>query len=148
MGALEAVSRDGNAAVFAVAGQSFSVSADQASDFVPGDYVVAAVARSGATAVVYQLGSPYVPGISTVRLKGTVQSVDVAKGRLAVGALVVDYTPQLATDPAFLPSVGETIEVVGVQPSFGGILVVNSSGHGVSVATGSTASTDASAARR
>jgi hypothetical protein len=81
------------------------------------------VVRAGSAALVYHVGSPYVPGLSVVRLRGAVQSVDAATGRLSVGALVVDHTYQLSVEPTFAPSVGETIEVRGIQPAPKGVLI-------------------------
>ena len=123
MGRLDAVSNKGSAATFEVAGQSFSVSAEQASNFAVGDYVVAGAVRSDTAALVYHVGSPYVPGLSLVRLRGAIQSVDMATGQLAVGALVVDHTYQLSVEPTFAPAVGDTIEVRGIQPAPRGVLI-------------------------
>jgi hypothetical protein len=125
MGRLDAVSNKTGVATFEVAGQSFSVAAEQASEFAVGDYVVAGAVRSGAAALVYHVGAPYVPGVSAVRLRGAVQSVEMATGRLAVGALVVDHTYQLSIEPTFAPSVGDTIELQGVQPAPRGVLIAS-----------------------
>ena len=110
---------------FTVAGQTFRVAADQAADFAVGDYVVAGAARSDATAIVYHVGAPYVPGVSTVRAKGAVGSVDSATAKLAIGALTIDYAQQLSAEPAFSPAMGDVVEVAGIQPAFGSVLILD-----------------------
>jgi hypothetical protein len=136
MGALESISIEGSAGVLVIAGQSFSVARDEASLVTVGDYVVAAAAHAGSTAVVYHVNLPYVPGVSTVRVKGVVRSADVATGQLSVGSLAADYTPLLATSPTFSPAAGETIEAAGVQPALGGVLVVGSARLSAAAAEG------------
>jgi hypothetical protein len=135
MGALESISIDGGTAILSVAGQSFNVASTEASALAIGDYVVAGAAQPSAPGVVYHVGAPYSPGISTVRVKAPVESVDLLQGRLTAGALVVDYTPHLSVDPSLAPSAGDTVEVTGTQPAHGGVLVVSSSGDGISLAT-------------
>src|SRR6185436_18299928 len=99
-----------------------------------GDYVVAGTTVLGDSAVVYHVGMPYVAGVSVVRVKSSVDSVDAAKGTVTAGALVIDYTPYLSTDPRLAPVAGETVEAVGTQPAPGGALVVSPSGDGISLA--------------
>jgi hypothetical protein len=126
MGAVDAITIDGQSAALAVAGQTFSVSAEDAADFSVGDYVVAGAIQSDAAALVYHVGLPYVPGVSQVRVKGALDSVDAATGKLSIGALVIDYTPYLAGRPDFDAETGDVVEITGVQPSIQGLLLVES----------------------
>ena len=147
MGGLESVSRTGTSALISIAGQVFEVSAEDVDGLVIGDYVVAA-SGSGASPVVYQVGLPYVPGVSPTRVRGTVSAADMATGRLTVGELSIDYTQLLSSDPTLSPAVaGQTIEAVGVQPASGRVLIVNSAGGSVSVVVDSADAGGATASR-
>ena len=133
MGSLDGIAYDGAGATFTVVGQTFNVAAEQAADFAVGDYVVAGTAPSGAPAIVYHVGAPYVPGVSTVRVKGAVQVVDSSTARLTVGALTIDYAQQLSAEPSFSPVIGDVVNVAGVQPAPRSVLLVDASGSGISV---------------
>jgi hypothetical protein len=133
MGMLNAISRTGGAATIDVAGQSFTIAADQLSAFAVGDYVVAGIVQPGAIAIVYHVGLPYVPGVSPVRVRGAVDSTDATTGKLSIGALTVDYNRQLSAEPTFLPKIGDVISALGVQPLSGSPLLVDSSGDGISI---------------
>jgi hypothetical protein len=147
MGALDSISVDGAAVIFSVAGQSFTVSPDEAAAFALHDYVVAAASGDG-PAVVYHVGAPYSPGVSAVRVKTQVASVNLATGTLSAGGLSVDYTPHLSVDPTLAPSAGASVEVSGTQPARGGILVVSGSGDGISLTTVDPEAQTAGAVRR
>jgi hypothetical protein len=130
MGPVEAISANGGGATLVVAGQSFAVAADEATQFSVGDYVVAGAVAANGAALVYHVGVPYVPGVSLVRVKAPVDAVDPAVARLTVGGLTVDYSQHLSLEPEFLPAEGETIEAVGVQPSPLGLLVASEAASG------------------
>jgi hypothetical protein len=129
MGAVDAIAVDGESAALTIAGQTFSVTSADASGISVGDYVVAGAIRTDAIALVYHVGLPYVPGVSQVRVKGALNSVDASRGKLNIGALVVDYTPYLAGQPKFTPVTGDVLEVTGVQPSVHGVLLAESASH-------------------
>jgi hypothetical protein len=133
MGAVDKIAHNVSGTTIAVAGQEFKVSADRASEFAVGDYVVAGTIGAGVGAFIYHVGSPYLPGVSSVRIKGTVGSVGVARAELTIGSMTINYAQQLSADPAFWPIVGDVVDVVGVQPAFGASLFVDSSGNGISV---------------
>ena len=78
MGPIEAIAVDGNSTTLAVLGQSFETNTEDASDFAVGDYVVAADHATLGTTV-YSVGTPYVAGVSTVRLKAPVTAVDSSR---------------------------------------------------------------------
>jgi hypothetical protein len=124
MGPVESLGFARDGVVVRVAGQSFSVSDSEGGAFNLGDYVVAAANETGAVEAIYHAGLPYVPGVTSVRVKGLVTAVDPAKGTLAVTDLIIDYTAQLSSDPTFAVNVGDTIEALGVQPTLGGSLVL------------------------
>jgi hypothetical protein len=71
--------------------------------------------------------------------------VDLATAKVAVGALTIDYTQQLSADPAFSPAMGDVVDVVGVQPAFGSVLILDSFGGSISVVA---AASEAAAARQ
>jgi hypothetical protein len=139
MGAVDAVLQDGDSATLTVAGQVFRVAREEAATYRQGDYVVAGSTAVGALAVVYHVGMPYIPGVSAVRLKAPVGSVDVSRGSITAGALVIDYTPHLSVAPTFTPAAGETVQAVGTQPVPRGALVVSPSGYGISIVPASAA---------
>jgi hypothetical protein len=145
MGIVEAVSRDNEGAVLSVAGQRFSVSLTEADLFAVGDYVVAGAKDADTSALVYHVGLPYVPGVSPVRVKAPVVSVEPSLGSLTVGTLTVDFTAHLAVSPVSLVA-GETVELVGVQPTFEGSLLLNSSGDGLYI-TSATEDSESDAGR-
>jgi hypothetical protein len=125
MGTLEAISVGKDVARLVVAGQEFDVPPTEALSFSLGDYVVAGAA-SGAMAVIYHAGVPYIPGVSTVRVKASINTVDSTTGRLTVGGLTVDYTSQLSLNPTLAPAPGTAIEVFGTQPVARGTLLIGS----------------------
>ena len=135
MGVIDSVALDAGTAKVAVAGQTFNLSAGEASEFAVGDYVVAGAEDVAAQAILYHVGLPYVAGVSAVRIKAPVDSVDLAIGQLNVGTLTVDYTAHLAVDPTISPTAGQSIEAVGVQPTVGGVLLVGSSGGGLAISS-------------
>jgi hypothetical protein len=134
MGTLDAVSLEKGVARLVVAGQVFGVLAGDAASFSVGDYVVAGT-NAGALAVVYHAGVPYVAGASSVRVKAPVVAVNLATGTLTVGGLTVNYAAQLSSNPALAPSVGDVVEVTGVQPLAGGALIVGSSSGGLTMSS-------------
>jgi hypothetical protein len=137
MGALESIAIEKDLAHLTVAGQVFDLPSNDASLFSVGDYIVAGGA-TGAMAIVYHTGIPYIAGVSTVRVKACVDSVNQALGSLTVGGLTVDYAAQLALNPGLAPSHGDVVEVSGVQPTAGGTLLVSSAGGGLAVAPAAT----------
>jgi hypothetical protein len=134
MGTLDSVTVEKGVARLVVAGQVFTILAGEAASLSIGDYVVAG-ANNGALAVVYHTGMPYAAGLSSVRVKAPVAAVDLRAGTLTVGALTVDYAAQLSVNPTLAPSVGDVVEVTGIQPLARGALIVGSSHGGLSVAS-------------
>jgi hypothetical protein len=132
MGPVDAISWNAEAATLKVAGQTFNVDLADALDLEVGDYVVAGATQREEPAVVYAVGIPYVPGVSSVRVKAPIDVVRSATGTAMAGDLAIDYTPHLSVDPAFALSSGQVVELSGTQPTRTGVLVVNSSGDGVS----------------
>ena len=111
---------DGNSTTLAVLGQSFETNTEDSSDFVVGDYVVAADHATLGTTV-YSVGTPYVAGVSTVRLKAAVTAVDSRVGTASLGSTTVDYTATLSSDPAATPELDQPYVAVGTQPVAQGV---------------------------
>ena len=78
--------------------------------------------RLTATSIVDE--GQYVPGASTIFLSGKVTNSDSAVGRVVVDGLAVDLTGAMS-DGAVTPSVGTSIEIRGIQPAAGGLVVAN-----------------------
>jgi hypothetical protein len=73
--------------------------------------------------VVYNVGTPYVAGVSLVRIKNIVTSVDAALGTVSFGTTLVDYTPILSSNPGVAPAVDQVFEAAGVQPVEKGVVI-------------------------
>ncbi len=73
-----------------------------------------AAGNEGDLAAVYRTGQAYVAGVSPVTLRGVVGSVDLSRGTMSVGALAIDYTSYLVSQPQFQPELDEVIEVDGL----------------------------------
>jgi hypothetical protein len=56
-------------------------------------------------------------------LVGAIVDANAAIASLTVGDAVVEYSTHLASDPGYVPSLGEPVEVSGVQPALGGKIV-------------------------
>jgi hypothetical protein len=132
MGSIEAVAVNGDSTTLTILGQVFETSTEESLGFVAGDYVVAAVHSSYGTTV-YSVGTPYVAGISTVRIKAPVTAIDVRLGKASFGSTTVDYTGILSGNPSTAPEVGKAFEVVGTQPVAQGLVLA---GPGESTAVG------------
>jgi hypothetical protein len=70
----------------------------------------------------------YVAGADSVTVSGVISAVDSSTGQFRINGATVDYTPLLSTDSFQVPSAGDTVEVVGVQPSTSGLILANSVG--------------------
>ena len=83
-------------------------------------------------ASVIQSGGLYVPGSTSIFLSGTVQRAESSVGRVVVGGVTVDLTPVMSHG-MLSPSVGTNLQLRGIQPVSGGLVVVNgiSGGGGV-----------------
>jgi hypothetical protein len=80
-----------------------------------------------------QMRGPYVPGASTVYISGTVQTAEPSIGRVVINGVAVDLTPMMSHG-TLTPSVGTKLQVIGIQPLSGGLLIVNGiSGGGAAV---------------
>jgi hypothetical protein len=134
MGPIDAIVSDSAVATLTVQGQAFRIPAISASAFSVGDYVVAGLTTKGAMAVIYPVGLTYIPGVSTVRVKGSVTTVDSSTGSFGMGPLSVDYTAQLAATPTLAIAVGDVVEIVGLQPNHGGVLLVDSADGSIALA--------------
>jgi hypothetical protein len=116
-----------------VLGQAFTATADATESLGLGDYVVAGSDGGESSAIVYSLGTPYVPGVSTVGIKGTVAKVDPALGTAIVGSTALDYTAELAVSPDGAPVEGALIEAIGIQPNPQGTVIIGLRNDGASI---------------
>jgi len=95
-----------------------------------GDYVaVGGVQAKGAPAratKVVSLPIRYVDGASETYVKGEIASLRRAVGRLGVGSLAVDYTAVLSSVDASSFVVGGTVELAGIRPNAGGVMLASS----------------------
>jgi hypothetical protein len=77
--------------------------------------VVSRIERSGA----------YVPGATEVLLTGVVQKLYVSIGRAVVSGVSVDLTSLVSADGSQVaPAVGSIVQVAGIQPTEGGVMLV------------------------
>jgi hypothetical protein len=132
MGPVEAInagSADG-AVTLTVLGQSYHATKELAQSVVEGDYVVIAAATGGDAVILYLVGSPYVPGVSSVAVKGQAVEVDAVLATVAIGSTTFDYSAQLGSDPSLLPTVGQTFEISGIQPLPEGTVLTGLAGQG------------------
>jgi hypothetical protein len=95
-----------------------------------GDYVAVGGVRvkgvpARATKVV-SLSTRYVDGASQTYVKGEIASLRRAVGRLTVGSLTVDYTVVLSSVDASSFAVGGTVELAGIRPTAGGLMLASS----------------------
>ena len=63
------------------------------------------------------LGNSYVPGATTLYVRGVVKSVNASLGRAQVGSLSIDYTASLYSSAAASIKAGTVAEFAGVQTS-------------------------------
>ena len=75
-----------------------------------------------ASAVVERV-SDYAMGSDSIYLKGRVTAISAQIGRFSIGGTQVDYTALLSDSSFQLPAPGETIEVVGIQPTTRGVVL-------------------------
>jgi hypothetical protein len=67
----------------------------------------------------------YIPGVSVVMTKGVVTATHPSIGTLSIGSALVDYTALLSDRDLSAVTVGETLEVAGIQPMAHGTIVAN-----------------------
>ena len=102
-----------------------------------GDILAIIGALDAPAASVDRRNESYVPGATTIFVKGKVTSVEQSLGRARIGDLNVDYTPALSNRDFGVVEVGQIVEVIGTQPSPQGVLLANSiTGTGSSSITG------------
>jgi TPP-dependent trihydroxycyclohexane-1,2-dione (THcHDO) dehydratase len=75
-----------------------------------------------ASAVVERV-SDYATGSDSIYLKGRVTAISVQVGRFSIGDTQVDYAALLSDSSFQLPALGETIAVVGIQPTTRGVVL-------------------------
>ena len=113
--------------VYSVLGHQVSVSDRSTADVGSLVRVYGRLLPNGSVAgAVVERVSEYATGSDSVYLKGHVTAVDARIGRLSIDGTQIDYTNQLS-DVAFeLPSLGDTVEVLGTQPTARGVVLATS----------------------
>jgi hypothetical protein len=77
----------------------------------------------------------YVPGATSVLISGSVQRAEPSVGRVVVSGVTVDLT-SVMSHGMFSPTVGTKLQLTGVQPVSGGLVVVNGISGGGAEALG------------
>jgi hypothetical protein len=139
MGPVEALALNADGTVaLTILGQTFAANSDDVSVAI-GDYAVFATDESGELAMLMPVQGSYIPGASPVWVAGTVGTVDNALGQFSVGNASFDYTAMLVENPTLTPSVGDAVDMFGVQPVMGGRVLLGisgSDGRGISGSDG------------
>jgi hypothetical protein len=130
VGPISSISISGAGSVITVLGQHFYTNSAAG---VLGDYVVAA-GIGGQLAAFGIVDEQYVPGASTVFVRGSVDRVDAGVADIWIGQLQVSYQEALVSNPALVVHAGDFVESFGIQPSYGGtvlgqVLGINGGDH-------------------
>ena len=121
-GPIESVNRSTNSIV--VLGHQLAVR--DAAGFLPGHVVnvFGTVLDNGATrAAIVQNTMRYATSGDQVAVTGVVRVVDRLNGRVTVDGAMVDYTALLGNGRFSPPNIGESVQVLGTQPSAGGVVL-------------------------
>jgi hypothetical protein len=124
LGPVEAVLARENAAI--VLGQRIQIPAG--ADIAVGEVLaVYGTLKAGNLVAVQVLkAGPYVPGATEVLLTGVVQKVQASVGRAIVSGVSVDLTALVSLDGSqLIPTVGTVVQVAGIQPASGGVVLVD-----------------------
>ena len=70
-----------------------------------------------------RLVESYVPGATSIYLRGRVTKVDSSIGVATVSSMRIDFTPAMAKSEFVGVNVGDIVEVFGMQPVIGGSLI-------------------------
>jgi len=91
-----------------------------------GDVLAISGPSDAPAASVTRLNAAYVPGSTTIFVKGKIAAVENSTGVARIDELSVDFTPAMS-DPKFVMlDAGQVVEVIGTQPSPGGLLLADS----------------------
>ena len=75
----------------------------------------------------------YVPGATEILLTGVVQKLRSSVGRAVVSGVWIDLTALVSLDGSqLIPAVGSIVQVAGIQPVKGGVVLVNGISGGAS----------------
>jgi hypothetical protein len=88
-----------------------------------GDLVAVNGLIDGSTVSVNKLAESYVPGATTIFVRGRVDSVDASVGIATVSGLRIDFTPAMGSSGFAGIDEGEVIEASGIQPAISGSLL-------------------------
>jgi len=91
-----------------------------------GDFVSVNGLMDMPAASVRRLSESYIPGATSIFVKGQVSLVDESLGVATVGGLKIDVTPAMGSTEYEGVRAGEVIEAIGIQPEIGGSLIAAS----------------------
>jgi ribosomal protein S18 len=83
-----------------------------------------------------RLNAAYVPGSTTIFVKGKIAAIEKLTGVAKIDELGVDFTPAMSDAKFTMVDVGQVVEAIGTQPSLGGPLLANSISTAPSSITG------------
>ena len=90
-----------------------------------GDFVAVNGLLERAAASISRLSESYVPGATSVFVRGRVSHVDDSIGVATVGQLKIDFTPAMGSSSFEGLNEGQVIDAVGIQPNIGGVLIAS-----------------------
>src|SRR5450759_1301272 len=73
-----------------------------------------------------RLNADYVPGATTIFVKGKINAIEKSTGVAKIDELSVDFTPAMSDVKFTMVDVGQIVEAIGTQPSLGGPLLADS----------------------
>ncbi len=91
-----------------------------------GDILAISGPLDAPAASITRLDAAYVPGSTTIFVKGKIAAVEKSTGVARIDELSIDFTPAMS-DPKFVMlEAGQVAEVIGTQPAPGGQLLADS----------------------
>ena len=91
-----------------------------------GDFVSVNGLLGRPAASVMRMSESYVPGATSIFVRGRVSKLDETIGVATIGGLKIDVTPAMGSTAYVGVRVGELIEAIGIQPEIGGSLIASS----------------------
>jgi len=92
----------------------------------PGDMLAVTGPVDAAAISVSRLQEPYIAGATPIFVKGKVLAVDLSVGTAKIDEMGVDLTPAMSDTNVASIAVGQTVEVLGIQPAAGSRLLARS----------------------
>ena len=90
-----------------------------------GDLVAVNGLLEGPAASIARFSESYVPGATSIFVRGRVSKVDDSVGVATVGSLKINFTPAMGSSAFEAFREGQVIEAIGIQPEIGGTLIAS-----------------------